>query len=308
MRSGFLRIRFGKDKPKVWTVDEALADFRKRLAEQEDWPQASKPERTEPKAAATASTPNAPAASEPHVAGAISRPPQPKDFGVTPEQVAAYRPPDPEGYWSFGFFLFSMLIFGLPVLLFINALFDWQGSTVFLVGAFVFWCMLRLSRCDPLPADTRTRIKAYLHANAEYEQVLKEAELAQRRRQEDYWRSLSARGFEEELARLYRLAGYAVETTPVTGDQGADLFLRKDGQLIVVQCKRHGKPVGPPTVRELHGTLLHFSANRAVLAATGSFTKGARQHAQGKPIDLLDLDGILSLQETVTQSKTTKSR
>jgi hypothetical protein len=292
MRGGFLRFRFGKDKPKVWTVDEAMAHFQKMLQNAPPLPQ-----HTERETTAVQFTPNVPARSEPHAVGAVSRQPQPKDFGVTSEQVGAYRPPDPYGYWSFGFFLFTMLCFGLPVLVFINAIFDWQGSVVFVVGAFLFWCMLRLSRYDPLSRELHGRVETYLHAKAEYEKAIKQAELERRRRQEDYWCNLSGRDFETEMARLYKADGYAVETTPVTGDEGADLLLRKDAELIVVQCKRHDKPVAPHIVRDLHGTMHHFGANRAFLDATGGFTEATRQYAHGKPIELHDLGYILSLQE-----------
>lgn len=36
--------------------------------------------------------------------------------------------------------------------------------------------------------------------------------------------------FEKLLAAVFSTLGYAVETTPATGDYGADLILTKDGK------------------------------------------------------------------------------
>ncbi len=176
----------------------------------------------------------------------------------------------------------------------------WQAAVVVVAGVFLLWGMVRLSRYQPYSRELRARVELYHHAKNEYEAAIRQAELEHRRRQEDYWRSLSGRDFEKEMARLYRTDGYAVETTPATGDEGADLVLRKDGELIVVQCKRQYKPVGPHIVRDLYGTLHHFHAARAFLDATAGFTEGVLTYARGKPIELHDLKYILSLQEAVS--------
>ena len=81
---------------------------------------------------------------------------------------------------------------------------------------------------------------------------------------------------------------------------------RKDGETIVVQCKSHNKPVGPATARELYGAMMDFGADRAILACTAGFTKGARDFVDGgkgkpKPIDLVGPDvsgGQLNLWDT----------
>ena len=268
----------------------------------------------------------------------MSEKPQPEDFGVSPEQVAAYQQLPPP-FRSFLLHVSGCVALALVLTWLINI---YDDSTIskwlFLLlvplsiyGTALFYCLfyyvfrgigwLFSSRSARRPPVPRSRVKAYLRAKAEYERASnkaqlerwqryekygranKQAELERLRHHEDYWHNLSGRNFETELARLYKLAGYAVETTSATGDEGADLLIRKDNQLTVVQCKRHNKPLGPATVRELHGTLLHFGGDRGILAATGGFTEGARRHADGKPIELLDLDGILSLQEELTRPK-----
>jgi len=294
--------KFGKP-PSNDLVERTRRFYEDRVKERKSVASAQKhgviPEET--MTATTGSAPNVLAMEKSQVAEGGSGPPRPGHFGVTAEHVAAYRPSDPYGHRSFGFFLYTMLCFGLPILVFINAVFDWQGSVVFVVGAFVFWCMLRLSRYDSASRELRGRIESYLRAKAEYETAVRQAELEQRRRKEDYWLNLSGLDFEKEMARLYEADGYSVETTPVTGDEGADLLLRKDGELIVVQCKRQDKPVGPHIVRDLYGTLYHFGANRAFLDSPSGFTEGVRRYACGKPIELHDLDYTLSFQERLSR-------
>ncbi len=85
--------------------------------------------------------------------------------------------------------------------------------------------------------------------------------------------------------------------TPASGDGGIDLILIKDGERILVQCKQYAKPVGPAPIRELYGVLQSDSAARAVLAAPGGVTRGAREFAYGKPISFLGLNDILDLAE-----------
>ena len=60
----------------------------------------------------------------------------------------------------------------------------------------------------------------------------------------DSLRALPWKRFEDVLAEAYRRRGYqVVETLGGGADGGVDLRLRKDGQVIVVQCKRwKGKP------------------------------------------------------------------
>ena len=65
------------------------------------------------------------------------------------------------------------------------------------------------------------------------------------RTQEVFWKSLSGRRFEHELANLYIKIGYKAEVTTASDDKGIDIWLTKNGQRIPVQCKAHQKPVGP---------------------------------------------------------------
>jgi len=115
--------------------------------------------------------------------------------------------------------------------------------------------------------------------------------LARTRR--DWWTGLSGLRFEEELARLFRAAGWDARVTRASGDGGIDILGSRAGVKFIAQCKNHKLPIGPAVARELYGTLLSSEAQHAILASVSGFTKGVRDFAKGKPIELIDLDWII---------------
>ena len=129
-----------------------------------------------------------------------------------------------------------------------------------------------------------------------------EAEQAKRRTLKEFWMSLSGVAFERELAMLFRRLGYTVSSTPLSGDQGVDLILMKDGITTIVQCKGYKDPAGPAVARELLGSLAHTRANNAILACTGGFTQGVFDFVRGKPITLISASDLVAIAENVDQS------
>ena len=119
------------------------------------------------------------------------------------------------------------------------------------------------------------------------ERARQAALLAEQRKREQYWQSLGGIEFERELGRLYRARDYQVEFTPVSGDEGVDLILRKDGKTTVVQCKAQKRPASPTVIRDLYGSMLHHRADSAILACTGGFSDNVIRFARGKPIELI---------------------
>lgn len=113
----------------------------------------------------------------------------------------------------------------------------------------------------------------------------------------DSIRELPWKQFENLLGEAYRRQGYKVQETLGGGaDGGVDLVLRRNGEMTVVQCKRwKGKPVPVQTVRELYGVLHDRGAGSAKLVATSRFTPEAAAFARGKPIELVDSDGLVRL-------------
>jgi len=123
-------------------------------------------------------------------------------------------------------------------------------------------------------------------------------------------RDLPWKRFEDVLAEAYRRRGYQVEEMLGSGaDGGVDLLLCKNGNVVVVQCKRwRGKPVPVQVVRELYGVMIDQRASAAKIIATTTFTADAVAFAKGKPIELVDSNALLRLVRDVqTTSRVTTS-
>jgi restriction system protein len=121
----------------------------------------------------------------------------------------------------------------------------------------------------------------------------------------DSIRALPWKRFEDLLGEAYRRQGYKVEETLGGGaDGGVDLVLSRNGEVVLVQCKRwKGKPVPVQTVRELYGVLHDRAATSARLVSTSRFTPDAMAFAKGKPIELIDQDDLLELISGVQASR-----
>lgn len=79
-------------------------------------------------------------------------------------------------------------------------------------------------------------------------------------------------------------------------DGGVDLILKKDGQTILVQCKRwNSGNVGAPVIREMAGLLGHHQTDGVKVICAGKFSKDAIEFAKGKPIELVDGEALMAL-------------
>ncbi len=102
-------------------------------------------------------------------------------------------------------------------------------------------------------------------------------------------RALPWRRFETLVAEAYRRQGYAVHGNIGDGpDGGVDLTLKKDGNLVLVQCKQwKAFKVGVSVVREMYGVMTARHAHGAIVITSGLFTQEAKNFAAGKLIDLV---------------------
>ena len=107
---------------------------------------------------------------------------------------------------------------------------------------------------------------------------------------------IEAREFEYDIARLVTKMGYRAYATKATGDDGVDVFATKDGERLVIQCKRwRNKAVGRAVVDELGGTARRYEATGAILATTSYFSEDAIKAAQELKITLWDFDRLCHL-------------
>ena len=139
-----------------------------------------------------------------------------------------------------------------------------------------------------------------------YEQAAREAELRRQKEKEDREEerrlksfgfgnvgSLSGAEFELAIALYLRTVGFEkVETTPASGDFGADLLISHGRKKIVVQCKRWSATVGVTAVQEVHSAKSHYRANEAWVITSSTFTQPAKELAKTTKVRLFDWQDI----------------
>lgn len=79
------------------------------------------------------------------------------------------------------------------------------------------------------------------------------------------------------------------QTLSSESDGGVDIWLRKDGELSLVQCKHwKTRKVGVQVLREMYGVMIANQASRMIIVTTGDFTSEALNFAQGKRLWLIN--------------------
>jgi restriction system protein len=126
--------------------------------------------------------------------------------------------------------------------------------------------------------DGRERLERQMHMARRAD--LKLAQLA----------SLSAQSFEDFVGELFEMMGFEVEQVGGSGDEGADLRLRrKDGLNAVVQCKYQRQTVvGSPLLQKFLGTIHHTHSHKGFFVTTSTFSLAAEKFAAEHPIELID--------------------
>lgn len=120
--------------------------------------------------------------------------------------------------------------------------------------------------------------------------------LFNRQRDIDSIRSLSWVQFEHLVGEAYRRRGYRVSENPTKGaDDGIDLWLEKNGDQNLVQCKHWKQNVGVSVVREHLGVVSAYNAQRGIIVSSGAFTAAARDFAQQTGIELVGGDTLAYL-------------
>lgn len=117
-------------------------------------------------------------------------------------------------------------------------------------------------------------------------------------RQLTYLQAMDPIDFERVVAHAYRNLGWEVQETPASGDRGVDAYLRRDGKLSILQCKRLSSGrVGSPILRDLLGTIVAESADEGIIVTTSSFSEDAMEWLSlaSKPIELVDGHKLLQI-------------
>lgn len=121
-------------------------------------------------------------------------------------------------------------------------------------------------------------------------------------------RSLSWKQFEVLVGEAFRRQGYTVLENEGAGpDGGVDLWLRKDGNRYLVQCKQWKTlKVGVKVVREMYGLVAAHKAAGAIIITSGLFTQEAKAFARDKPLDLVEGQQLVGMIESVKDPTTSQ--
>ncbi len=109
-------------------------------------------------------------------------------------------------------------------------------------------------------------------------------------------RAMNAFQFEEEVAAIFGLLGYRTEVTRKGGDFGADVLMWDGaGTKWAVQVKHYKGPVGRPKVQVMRQVAQDWGAERAMVVTISRFTKGAREYAESRGIELVNGDELVKM-------------
>ncbi len=106
---------------------------------------------------------------------------------------------------------------------------------------------------------------------------------------------LSGIEFENLLLDKFITLGFKAESTPKTGDFGADLIVENsEGSRIIVQCKRFKSKVNLKAVQEVVGAMGHYAGDYGVVITNSSFLNSAIKLAESHDIELWGGDKLVS--------------
>ncbi len=99
---------------------------------------------------------------------------------------------------------------------------------------------------------------------------------------------MSGERFEEYLMVQFKKKGFRVRLTPISGDFGADLIMKRRRKHYVVQAKRYSGAVGIKAVQEVIGAMQYYDIPNGMVVTNSYYTKAARQLAEASQVELWD--------------------
>lgn len=106
---------------------------------------------------------------------------------------------------------------------------------------------------------------------------------------------LSGNQFERYAKLLFEKMGYETRLTKNSGDQGADIILKKFGQLKVVQTKRYSNKISNKAIQEAVASIKYYNANSGMVLTNNEFTTSAIKLASANEIELIDRHKLTKL-------------
>jgi restriction system protein len=95
--------------------------------------------------------------------------------------------------------------------------------------------------------------------------------------------------------------GYETDRFRASSDGGVDCMAYKHDPVasmkVAVQAKLYTKTVRPTRVRDLYGMVIHEGATLGIMVTTSGYGPGSEDFANGKPLHLIDGQGLISICE-----------
>jgi len=154
-------------------------------------------------------------------------------------------------------------------------------------------------KCDEEEVE---KIIEKVHKDIDLEEFEQDLDSSQKVDIGDFER-LTGYEFEGYLKKLFNLLGYTVIQTSLSGDQGADLIISKDGEKIVVQAKKYNGKVSNKAIQEIVAAKNHYKAHKVIVVTNSFFTKSAIDLALSNNVELWD---GLKLKNIIQNLKTKK--
>ena len=103
---------------------------------------------------------------------------------------------------------------------------------------------------------------------------------------------MSGEQFEEYLKYNFEQFGYKVSLTPKTGDYGADLICKKNGQILIIQAKRYKDKVRNSAIQEIVAAKAYYKADKCMVVTNSYFSEPAKELAKANDVELWDRDSL----------------
>ncbi|EHK8987134.1 restriction endonuclease [Vibrio vulnificus] len=107
--------------------------------------------------------------------------------------------------------------------------------------------------------------------------------------------------FESYIGEFFKQQGYEVKQAfSQKPDGGVDIWMRKDGQLTLVQCKHwKTRKVGIQILREMYAVMIEHNASKMIVVTSGDFTSEAIKYALDKRLWLINGGELVHMIELV---------
>ncbi len=110
---------------------------------------------------------------------------------------------------------------------------------------------------------------------------------------------MSGEDYEVYCGNILEIAGWVVEQTSKTNDQGVDLIAAIDDLKVCIQCKRYTNPVGNKAVQEIIAGQQFYGGTHAVVVSNAGFTKSAQTLASKTGVILISDEELENLEDYV---------